>query len=102
MFNRLLKRLKEGSLPHIINGYEFFEYYFTSKRFRKELEGSGFEIVEQSLAFPEDGILQIFGNIVGFYDFAAVKPKFNLLGRFLLMITKRPWMLHNVAVVRKK
>ena len=63
------------------------------------IRAAGFEIVEEWVAFHEDGILFSFGRIAGVYDDAEGKPRLSIVGRLLALLIPVSWAGHMLCYV---
>jgi len=84
-------------------GWAFYEYEFNRHQMRGFMDDAGFGVVEEFVAFGNEGILQNFGRAAGRWDAERGDVAFTLLGRLLRRIIPVTIMGHMlVYVVLKK
>ena len=84
------------------NGCSFYEYRFTKVQMQEFLRGAGLEIVEESVAFVDEGIFHCFGRLAGRFDLERAVVVFNPLGRLLRAILPLNSMGHMLCYVVRK
>jgi ubiquinone/menaquinone biosynthesis C-methylase UbiE len=99
------KRYKKNVYMEIKTGggeLNFFEYQFTKRQFREELECAGFQIVSLHCTELECGLYHNLRSIVGSRDNNDGEIFFNFFGKILLKILSTDISGHMIcAVVRK-
>jgi SAM-dependent methyltransferase len=101
-----LKVLKSNSIRDLYinilfenNNYNFFNYKFPLNTFESYVKDSGFQILEVTTAFYEDGLYQDLGSLVGTWDYNKGIFEKNIFGRILYKLFPKlfPQMICCVA-----
>ncbi len=64
-------------------GWAFFQYNFTKGQMRNFLRLNRFEIIEELVALGDEGILQNFGRLAGYFDDLEGVVVFSPLGKII-------------------
>jgi len=90
------------SMIHFDGELEFFEYYFSSKQFKKYFSGFNVKIIKYARVFKNDGLFFVFGSLIGKWDYSKGVLVPNYLGKILLrIIPSKLYALHNLMVLEK-
>jgi len=84
------------------DGWHFYEYQFGKRDMREFLQKSGFEIIEESVQFEDQGIFQSFGRIAGRFDSAAAHVRLTPIGRLLKAVFPRGESGHMLCYVARR
>jgi SAM-dependent methyltransferase len=87
---------------HKENGWEFFEYEFNKKQMREFILKTDFDIIQEFVAFGNEGILHNFGNISGRWNDNRADVDFTIIGKLLRKIIPVVIMGHMLCYVLKK
>jgi SAM-dependent methyltransferase len=103
-----LNVLKNNNIPNLYmniafenNSYSFFEYRFPLNIFSSYIKAAGFQILEISPAFFEDGLYHDLGGLVGSWDFNKGRFEKNIFGRILYKLFPKLFP-HMICCVAKK
>ena len=103
-----LNLLKSNNIPDLYmnilfenNSYNFFNYKFPLNTFISYIKSAGFQILETSIAFYEDGLYQDLGALVGNYDYNKGRIEKNIFGRILYKLFPKLFP-HMICCVAKK
>jgi len=84
------------------NGYTFYEYEFNKIQMRSFLKDAKLSIVEEFVAFGDEGILHNFGSIVGKWDNVKYCVGFNFFGKLLRKAIPVSVMGHMLCYIVQK
>ncbi|MFO0649822.1 MAG: class I SAM-dependent methyltransferase [Polyangiales bacterium] len=64
-------------------GCAFFEYTLSKSQMRRMLRDAGFEVLDEFVAFGDEGVLHSFGRAAGRFDEREARVAFSPVGRVL-------------------
>ncbi len=84
------------------SGYFFYEYNFSRAQMRSFVAEAGFAVIQEFVAFRDEGILHNFGSLSGRFNREHAKVEFSGMGRILRRLLPGTMVGHMLGYVLRR
>ena len=84
------------------SGWFFLEYHYDKLQMKKFINEVNCKIIEERVAFKDDGIFYNFGKLVGVWDYDYGSVRFNIMGKLLKVLLPEKIVGGHLCYVLKK